>query len=427
MALRPAAATSTARRRTASWTSAFAASKAASRRGSPNLHEFSTVPTIKGGYDVWELFTEFNLPLWESDSPHGSRSTSRRAARTTRRAAASTPTRPASTCRSPSSCGSARRCRATFASRRSPSGSTCKAAAAASPSTHVNNNRRRSRSPTVFQITATRSSELARGSRHDHGRLRLRAGKTGLQFSVDWYDIDLADAIGQLGVQRHRQRVRRQACRAAVQLISATPSRSAITRRAQRVPEHRPSARVRGLDYELLWNRDPDLLGNQDESLTLPVPRGPVARGQHDVARGGGRLRDDRQRESISTSPTSKRSRRCATRSAPSASNWQQRYVPETVLNVTWLEWQPGIVLPTPGTITVDDNTVEGQTNTDLTFLYDASQRSADARGVCRSPSATCSTSIRPSLPSSANAPARKSPRPARRSTASTSTGGVTC
>ena len=36
--------------------------------GSPNLHEFSTVPTINGGYDVWEAFTEFNLPLWESDS-----------------------------------------------------------------------------------------------------------------------------------------------------------------------------------------------------------------------------------------------------------------------------------------------------------------------------------------------------------------------
>ena len=32
--------------------------------GSPNLHEFSTVPTIKGGYDVWETFTEFNMPLW---------------------------------------------------------------------------------------------------------------------------------------------------------------------------------------------------------------------------------------------------------------------------------------------------------------------------------------------------------------------------
>jgi hypothetical protein len=59
---------------------------------------------------------------------------------------------------------------------------------------------------------------------------------------------------------------------------------------------------------------------------------------------------------------------------------WQQRYIPETVLNVTWLQWQPGIVLPTPGTITVDDNTVEGQTVTDLTFSYDASVRNADAR-----------------------------------------------
>src|SRR5690606_34663765 len=34
--------------------------------GSANLHEFSTVPAIKGGYDVRELFAEFNMPLWES-------------------------------------------------------------------------------------------------------------------------------------------------------------------------------------------------------------------------------------------------------------------------------------------------------------------------------------------------------------------------
>ena len=32
--------------------------------GSPNLHEFSTVPTIKGSYDVWEAFSEINMPLW---------------------------------------------------------------------------------------------------------------------------------------------------------------------------------------------------------------------------------------------------------------------------------------------------------------------------------------------------------------------------
>jgi hypothetical protein len=30
------------------------------------LHEFSTVPAIKGGFDVSEIFTEFNLPLWDT-------------------------------------------------------------------------------------------------------------------------------------------------------------------------------------------------------------------------------------------------------------------------------------------------------------------------------------------------------------------------
>jgi len=36
--------------------------------GSPNLHQFSTVSLISGEYDVWEVFGEVNLPLWESAS-----------------------------------------------------------------------------------------------------------------------------------------------------------------------------------------------------------------------------------------------------------------------------------------------------------------------------------------------------------------------
>ncbi len=36
--------------------------------GSPNLHQFSTVSAIAGGYDVWEAFGELNLPLWKSSS-----------------------------------------------------------------------------------------------------------------------------------------------------------------------------------------------------------------------------------------------------------------------------------------------------------------------------------------------------------------------
>ncbi len=36
--------------------------------GSPNLHQFSTVPLIGGIYDVNEYFAELNMPFWESES-----------------------------------------------------------------------------------------------------------------------------------------------------------------------------------------------------------------------------------------------------------------------------------------------------------------------------------------------------------------------
>ncbi len=36
--------------------------------GSPNLHQFSTIPSISGEYNVWEWFGELQAPLWESDS-----------------------------------------------------------------------------------------------------------------------------------------------------------------------------------------------------------------------------------------------------------------------------------------------------------------------------------------------------------------------
>jgi iron complex outermembrane receptor protein len=36
--------------------------------GSPNLHQFSTVPNISGKYDVTEFFGELQAPFWESDT-----------------------------------------------------------------------------------------------------------------------------------------------------------------------------------------------------------------------------------------------------------------------------------------------------------------------------------------------------------------------
>ncbi|MES2604199.1 MAG: TonB-dependent receptor plug domain-containing protein [Pseudomonadota bacterium] len=36
--------------------------------GSPNLHQFSTVPNVSGEYDVWEYFGELQAPIWASES-----------------------------------------------------------------------------------------------------------------------------------------------------------------------------------------------------------------------------------------------------------------------------------------------------------------------------------------------------------------------
>src|SRR5690606_21717812 len=36
--------------------------------GSPNLHQFSTVPLISGEFNVWEWFGEVQAPFWESAS-----------------------------------------------------------------------------------------------------------------------------------------------------------------------------------------------------------------------------------------------------------------------------------------------------------------------------------------------------------------------
>src|SRR5690606_14491334 len=36
--------------------------------GSPNLHQFSTVPLISGEFNVWEWFGELQAPFWESAS-----------------------------------------------------------------------------------------------------------------------------------------------------------------------------------------------------------------------------------------------------------------------------------------------------------------------------------------------------------------------
>jgi outer membrane receptor protein involved in Fe transport len=340
--------------------------------GSANLHEFSTVPVIGGGFDVTEAFAEFNLPLWESGP---------------------------------------RRLELDLAGRRSDYSTS---GGISSYKTGVNlsiaeflrfraTSSRDVREPTfserfdlqggggrvndpVFNnasveiTTVSGGNEFLRPEKADTttaGFVFESSRLAGFQFSVDWYEIDLKDAVGQLGAQ-----VIVNECSQGVpgrcDLISRDPLTNAIGS-VRNVFLNIDSAKVRGLDYELLFNTEPNFARNQSESLTFRFLAGRLLEDSTTsrAAAGGFVTTDNSNRYD---EPDFEALASVRYQIGAFGVNWQQRYIPETRLNVQWLEWYPGIVLPTAGTITVDDNTVEGQTITDLTFSYDASARNPEAR-----------------------------------------------
>ncbi len=340
--------------------------------GSANLHEFSTVPVIKGAFDVSEAFAEFNLPLWDSGP---------------------------------------RRLELDVAGRRSDYSTS---GGITSYKTGVNlsiaeflrfraTRSRDVREPTFSErfdlqggggrvndpVFNNASVEITTASGGNEFLSPERADTTtagfvfepnkvpGMQFSVDWYEIDLKDAVGQLGAQ-----IIVNECFQGVTDRCALITRDSVTNAIGTVRNvflNIDRANVRGIDYELLFNTEPNFAGNREESLTFRFLAGRLLEDSTTsrAAAGGFVTTDNSNRYD---EPDFEALASVRYQVGAFGVNWQQRYVPETKLNVQWLEWQPGIVLPTAGTITVDDNTVEGQTVTDLTFSYDASQRNAEAR-----------------------------------------------
>ena len=340
--------------------------------GSPNLHEFSTVPTISGGYDVWELFTEFNMPLWSDDTNtrrleldvagrHSDYSTTGginswklgvnyQATEFLRfRTTLSRDVR-----------------EATFAERfdvQGGGGSIQERATAGIPDPQG--------VLTTFQITSTSiGNPTLRPEVADTvtAGIVVEPAGTGLQFSVDWYDIDLEDAIGQIGVQGILNECTTSGGASALcGNVFRDPGTNAV------VAVFNPflninNARVRGLDYELLWNRDTDWFSSQSESLTLRFL--------------AGRLLED-----STTTPTGTKTDLSGQLSEPDfralasaryqignfGINWQQRYMSETGINagtITSLQFAPGLA-PGLNQQTLDDATVQSKMYTDLTFSYD--------------------------------------------------------
>jgi outer membrane receptor protein involved in Fe transport len=340
--------------------------------GSANLHEFSTVPVIKGGFDVNELFAEINMPLWDSGP---------------------------------------RRLEVDVAGRRSDYSTS---GAIDSYKVGVNlqiaeflrfraTNSRDVREPTFSErfdlqggggrvndpLNGNASVEITtvtggnpnlapeEADTNTAGFVFQPAKVPGFQFSVDWYEIDLSEAVGQLGAQLIVNE-----CAAGVpnrcEYVMRDPLTTAITS-VRNVFLNIDRAMVRGIDYELLFNAEPDLAANQAEALTFRLLAGRLLEDSTTsrTAAGGFATTDN---SNLYTEPDLEVLASVRYQIGAFGIGLQQRYLPESVRNVQWREWYPGIVLPAANTITVDDNTVEGQTNTDLTLTYDSSARSADSR-----------------------------------------------
>jgi iron complex outermembrane recepter protein len=344
--------------------------------GSPNLHEFSTVPTISGGYDVWETFAELSMPLWETES--GRRALEINVAG--RYSEYSTSgginsnklgvnlkiaeflrfrTTASRDVREP-----------TFAERFDVQGG------GGSIQEHAINNvptpdglPRPGSSLTTFQITST---ALGNPGLSPEEADTITAGfvvepvSTGLQFSIDWYDIDLAGAIGQLGVQRIVNECNLDPANSLCQYVFRDPGTRAVT--AVRNPWlNINNARVRGLDYELLWNRDLDLLGSESESLTVRFLAGRLLEDSTTTPGGlptdlAGQLAEPENRALLSA----------RYRFGDFGVGWQQRYIGESEINggaITFVQFQPGLI-PSGTQATIDDSTVDAKSYTDLTFFW---------------------------------------------------------
>lgn len=316
--------------------------------GSPNLHQFSTVSLIGGGYDVWEAFGELNVPLWESASAEQKLggSVSYRSSEYSSvgrveswkmgldfqlfadlrfRATKSRDVR-----------------EATFAERfdNGPGGG---------------NVFDRSRNNQQFAVTV-----VAKGNPNlsPEAADTLVAGLVyqpswvqGLNLSADWYDVKISDSIGQLGTQR----VVDECYNSNVLCDYVFRDTDGILSRVFNPWLNVAQARARGVDVEMSYFAEPDFFSSEAESLRFRMLGGYLAE-RSDTPLGGTTLdaAGARGRPDVTASITATYGL------GPWSLQWQERFIESVKLVNTWVEG-----------VDVDDNSIASAAWTNLRFAYD--------------------------------------------------------
>jgi outer membrane receptor protein involved in Fe transport len=329
--------------------------------GSPNLHEFSTVPVIGGGYDVWEAFAEFNFPLWESNSG-GQRIEVDIAGRysdystsggiNSNKVGLNFQVIPSLRFRATSS----RDVREpTFAERFNRQGGGGNVRDPSPPAPF--------NAGDLFEITTTAGGNpnLApeEADTVTAGFVLQPTGLPGFQLSMDWYEIDVDGLVGQLTQQEIVDNC----------FATSSPTVCGLVRRDQglitnvdRVFLNIDSAKVRGIDYEVAFTAEPNLFSAEAETLSFRLLAGRLL---EDSTVSGGNYDDN---AGLFNEPDLTAIASVRYQIGDFGFNVQQRYIPETTFNNEWIEG-----------VDVDDNTIEGQTTTDLTLFYQGSTGSGNA------------------------------------------------
>jgi outer membrane receptor protein involved in Fe transport len=90
----------------------------------------------------------------------------------------------------------------------------------------------------------------------------------GLSLSVDYYDVNIKDAVARLTAQRIIDECYKTSAAALCSLIARDPTTGVVTQ-VQDVFLNVAAARTRGIDFEMTYRKEVDFIADQEESVTM--------------------------------------------------------------------------------------------------------------------------------------------------------------
>jgi outer membrane receptor protein involved in Fe transport len=331
--------------------------------GSPNLHQFSTLQTFGGSFDVWEVFGETFVPLYTSDS-------------SSRRVGLNLAARHSDYSRAGTiatwKVGLDAQLTESFRVRGTVSHDAREATFI--EQFDLNGGGGNVDDPAMngdtFSITVNSGGnpdlEPEEADTYTVGFVFQPSIAPGLAFSADYYEIDLSQTIGSLGTQRIVDDCFFDNVAQACALIDRDPVTNIITR-VSNVLVNIDNAKVSGTDVELTYSAETDLFSNQSENLSFRFLAGNLS--ENSTTPLGGEPLD----VSGSTSfPEWTTTSTVNYRVGPWSAYLQHRWVDSTTLNASWVEG-----------IDVDDNTIDSinYTNLGLTYTRDSANGSWEVFG----------------------------------------------